>query len=171
MRRRWAGVLALAVALGTAGNALAEAGRPRPAPPKTRSKPAGARAPRPAATATRDAGAAATRPDARPEQRREAEAAEAPSSEPAPQAADAEPPEKRVRGQDSAGSAPAVVETEETQGLRSYKFSGVEVEGRLKSPQMSYFLRRVRAEFGATDLGHRSFLRELSHTRHDPALR
>jgi hypothetical protein len=32
-----------------------------------------------------------------------------------------------------------------------------------------YFLRRVRAEFAAGDLGHRTFMRELSDTRHDPS--
>jgi hypothetical protein len=43
-----------------------------------------------------------------------------------------------------------------------------EIEGRLRSPQLVYFLRRVRAEFAAGDLGHRSFMRELSDTRRDP---
>jgi hypothetical protein len=42
--------------------------------------------------------------------------------------------------------------------------------GRLKSPQIVYFLRRVRAEFAAGDLGHRSFTKELSQTRHEPEL-
>jgi len=50
-------------------------------------------------------------------------------------------------------------------GTRVFKFSELEIEGRLKSPQLVYFLRRVRAEFAAGDLGHRSFLREMSETR------
>ena len=53
-------------------------------------------------------------------------------------------------------------------GARTFKFGEVEIEGRLRSPQLVYFLRRVRAEFAAGDLGHRSFLRELSETRKDP---
>jgi hypothetical protein len=53
-------------------------------------------------------------------------------------------------------------------GTRVFKFSELDIEGRLKSPQLVYFLRRVRAEFGAGDLGHRSFLREMSETRKEP---
>ena len=53
-------------------------------------------------------------------------------------------------------------------GTRVMRFGEVEVEGRLKSPQIVYFLRRVRAEFAAGDLGHRSFMRELSETRNEP---
>jgi len=53
-------------------------------------------------------------------------------------------------------------------GTRVFKFSELEIEGRLKSPQLVYFLRRVRAEFAAGDLGHRSFLREMSETRKEP---
>ena len=69
-------------------------------------------------------------------------------------------------------SAAAVKETKETkEGVKTYKFGTIEVEGRLKSPQIIYFLRRVRAEFDAGLLGHRSFMRELSDTRNNPSLR
>ena len=54
-------------------------------------------------------------------------------------------------------------------GTRVFRFGEVEIEGRLRNPQLVYFLRRVRAEFAAGDLGHRSFMRELSDTRHDPS--
>jgi hypothetical protein len=57
------------------------------------------------------------------------------------------------------------------EGVKTYKFETVEVEGRLKSPQVIYFLRRVRAEFEAGALGHRSFLGELSDSRRSAALR
>lgn len=53
-------------------------------------------------------------------------------------------------------------------GGRVFRFGEVEIEGRLRSPQLVYFLRRVRAEFASGDLGHRSFMRELSETRKDP---
>ncbi len=52
-------------------------------------------------------------------------------------------------------------------GAKVFRFGEVEVEGRLKSPQIVYFLRRVRAEFAAGDLGHRTFMRELSETRNE----
>jgi hypothetical protein len=54
-------------------------------------------------------------------------------------------------------------------GTRVFRFGEVEIEGRMRNPQLVYFLRRVRAEFAAGDLGHRSFMRELSDTRHDPS--
>ncbi len=50
-------------------------------------------------------------------------------------------------------------------GTHVFKFSELDIEGRLKSPQLVYFLRRVRAEFTAGELGHRSFMREMSETR------
>jgi hypothetical protein len=82
-----------------------------------------------------------------------------------------------------AGAAPAAPPRAETEardagvlesrtldgGTRVFRFSEVEVEGHLRNPQLVYFLRRVRAEFAAGDLGHRSFMRELSDTRHDPS--
>jgi len=54
-------------------------------------------------------------------------------------------------------------------GARVFRFGEVEVEGRLKSPQIVYFLRRVRAEFAAGDLGHRSFISELGETKNEPS--
>jgi hypothetical protein len=68
-----------------------------------------------------------------------------------------------------AGTGGAVVEQKTLDGGgRVFRFGEVEVEGRLKSPQIVYFLRRVRAEFAAGDLGHRSFIHELDETKGDP---
>jgi hypothetical protein len=67
----------------------------------------------------------------------------------------------------SAGSVDAGVAESKTLdgGTHVFKFQELDIEGRLKSPQLVYFLRRVRAEFAAGDLGHRSFMREMSETR------
>jgi hypothetical protein len=54
-------------------------------------------------------------------------------------------------------------------GTRVFKFTELDIEGRLKSPQLVYFLRRVRAEFAAGDFGHRTFMREMSETRKEPS--
>jgi hypothetical protein len=70
-----------------------------------------------------------------------------------------------------AAKVTAVEESAKDKGVKTYKFSAIEVEGRLKSPQIVYFLRRVRAEFEAGDLGHRSFMPELSDTRRSPSLK
>lgn len=69
-----------------------------------------------------------------------------------------------------AGVGGAAVESKTLDGgTRVFRFGEVEVEGRLKSPQIVYFLRRVRAEFAAGDLGHRTFMRELSETKNEPS--
>jgi hypothetical protein len=103
--------------------------------------------------------------------------AEPASAEPTP----AEPPDTQVKAAGTTTKEPskdksqakvtAVEESGKDKGVKTYKFSAVEVEGRLKSPQIVYFLRRVRAEFEAGDLGHRSFMPELSDTRRSPSLR
>ena len=65
-----------------------------------------------------------------------------------------------------APATPGVVEAKTLDGgTHVFKFSELDIEGRLKSPQLVYFLRRVRAEFAAGELGHRTFMREMSETR------
>jgi hypothetical protein len=86
----------------------------------------------------------------------------------APMSTKEEKPQPVAKDKD-AGAGGAVVESKTLDGgAKVFRFGEVEVEGRLKSPQIVYFLRRVRAEFAAGDLGHRSFSRELSDTRNDP---
>jgi hypothetical protein len=81
---------------------------------------------------------------------------------------DERPPPTSARDAGGGGSG---VESSKTLdgGTRVFRFGEVEVEGRLKSPQIVYFLRRVRAEFAAGDLGHRTFIRELDETRNEPS--
>jgi hypothetical protein len=79
-------------------------------------------------------------------------------------------PVRAEREQDSRPVDAGAIETKILDGgTRVFRFGEVEVEGRLRNPQLVYFLRRVRAEFAAGELGHRSFMRELSDTRHDPS--
>jgi hypothetical protein len=125
-------------------------------------------------------------PKAKPKKAPKAEAAPAEaqseSAEPAPSAATAAPPAEpatKESGVQSAGTKAtaqkspkgAVKEEEGPEGVKTYEFSAIEVEGRLRSPQILYFLRRVRAEFDAGALGHRSFLGELRDTRNNTAFR
>jgi len=104
------------------------------------------------------------------------------SAEPAAAASAAAPasePATKESGVQPAGTSPpaqkapkgAVKEEEGPEGVKTYEFSAIEVEGRLRSPQILYFLRRVRAEFDAGALGHRSFLGELRDTRNHAAFR
>lgn len=89
----------------------------------------------------------------------------------APMTTKGEAVSKRGEGEDSGtGTQGAVVEQKTLDGgAKVFRFGEMEIEGRLKSPQLVYFLRRVRAEFAAGDLGHRTFMRELSDTRTDPS--
>jgi len=45
--------------------------------------------------------------------------------------------------------------------VKVFKFSGLDISGRLKSPSLLYFLNRLRAEFDHPRLPHRSFMPEL----------
>lgn len=95
-----------------------------------------------------------------------------------PNAADEAKASTKEEGVKAAGTATPKTQSsgdvkvkEDKEGVKTYKFETVEVEGRLKSPQVIYFLRRVRAEFEAGALGHRSFLGELSDSRRSAAFR
>ena len=88
-----------------------------------------------------------------------------------PPAVTAAPMTGRGEAKTTLGAKPiadaGVTVVEKDGGARQFRFTETDIEGRLKAPQIVYFLRRVRAEFAAGDLGHRSFMRELSETRRD----
>jgi hypothetical protein len=48
--------------------------------------------------------------------------------------------------------------------VKAMEFSGLDIEGALKTPQMLYFLKRLRAEFDHPRLPHRSFMPELARS-------
>jgi hypothetical protein len=48
--------------------------------------------------------------------------------------------------------------------VKTVEFTGLDIEGQLKTPQMLYFLNRLRAEFDRPRLPHRSFMPELSRS-------
>jgi hypothetical protein len=101
------------------------------------------------------------------------------AKEPAPASTEAEPASSAAPAMTGRGEAktPPPAKTYTSDGgvtvtekgaTKQFQFTETDVEGRLKVPQLVYFLRRVRAEFAAGDLGHRSFMRELSETQRDP---
>ena len=53
------------------------------------------------------------------------------------------------------------IEDEGGNKVKVFRFSGLDISGRLKSPQLLYFLNRLRAEFDRPKLPHRSFVPEL----------
>jgi hypothetical protein len=120
-------------------------------------KPKGARPPAPkppVAAAAKDAGAPRTEPET-------ASSVNAPAMTGRGEA-------KTAQAAKAAPGDAGVTVVEKDGGAKQFRFTETDIEGRLKAPQLVYFLRRVRAEFAAGDLGHRSFMRELSETRRDP---
>ena len=55
--------------------------------------------------------------------------------------------------------------------VKMMEFSGLDIEGRLKSPQLLYFVNRVRAEFDRPRLPHRTFMPELEGSTKEEPLR
>lgn len=53
--------------------------------------------------------------------------------------------------------------------VKVMEFSGLDISGRLKSPQLLYFLSRLRAEFDRPRLPHRSFIGEMERSTHEKA--
>lgn len=70
---------------------------------------------------------------------------------------------KPARSETAESAELAGREVEEGGGkkVKEFRFSGLDVSGRLKSPQILYFLNRLRAEFDRPRLPHRSFMPEL----------
>lgn len=65
--------------------------------------------------------------------------------------------------------APAVADAKQPK-VKVYSFTGLDVEGKLKTPQLLYFLNRIKAEFDTSTLDKRSFMKELESSADDKAL-
>jgi hypothetical protein len=88
------------------------------------------------------------------------------TSEHAPVSDTAEPdaPEGRA---DEGADARSTIRQEGGSSVKVLEFTGLDVSGRLKSPQLLYFLNRVRAEFDRPRLPHRSFIGEMERSTHE----
>ncbi|MBX3251037.1 MAG: hypothetical protein KF901_27920 [Myxococcales bacterium] len=64
-----------------------------------------------------------------------------------------------------------VVEERGGERVKVFRFSGLDISGRLKSPQLLYFLNRLRAEFDRPKLPHRSFVPELIRSTKAPGMK
>jgi hypothetical protein len=99
------------------------------------------------APATRSAPVPEPRPDPR-------------TTEPRAEASEPEPTEAKPEPRPTGKSPKAKV----------YTFSGLDVEGKLKTPQLLYFLNRVKSELDTTGREKRSFLKELEQSSDDKGL-
>ena len=69
-----------------------------------------------------------------------------------------------VEGEELDQDVDSDVRTEGGEKVKVFRFSGLDLAGRLKSPQLLYFLNRMRAEFDRPRLPHRSFIPELQRS-------
>lgn len=67
-------------------------------------------------------------------------------------------------GGDDDASADTSESSEDGEKVKVFRFTGLDISGRLKSPQLLYFLNRLRAEFDRPRLPHRSFMPELERS-------
>jgi hypothetical protein len=47
---------------------------------------------------------------------------------------------------------------------KTYSFTGLDIDGKLKTPQLLYFLNRMKSEFDTTAPSRRSFIPELKQS-------
>jgi hypothetical protein len=110
------------------------------------------------------------KPDASREAPKPAQASEAKA--PAPATPARESAKKRAEEAARAGaqaSSDGTIVKEGDTSVKVMSFEGLDIEGRLKSPQLLYFVNRVHAEFERPKLPHRSFMPELERsTQRDP---
>jgi hypothetical protein len=68
------------------------------------------------------------------------------------------------------GAAPAsdggatTIDPKTGQKSKQYTFGGLDIDGKLKTPQLLYFLNRMKSEFDTTAPDKRSFLPELKRS-------
>jgi hypothetical protein len=77
------------------------------------------------------------------------------------------------RGDDSSGDAKPAAEAKaggKNIKTKTYTFGAMDVEGKLKTPQLLYFLNRVKLELDMSAPDKRSFMKELGQSADDKSL-
>ncbi len=59
---------------------------------------------------------------------------------------------------------PTQTDAKTGQKSKTYNFTGLDIDGKLKTPQLLYFLNRMKSEFDTTVPDKRSFLPELKRS-------
>lgn len=103
----------------------------------------------------------------------------APKRVPSPARAEQAPAPKRAEGDLAASgetalppseSGASATTTTKAAKTKVYTFGAMDVEGKLKTPQLLYFLGRIKLELEMSAPDHRSFMKELEKTADDPSL-
>ena len=82
----------------------------------------------------------------------------------------APPAVRRPGSPPASGDGLTAAPTAKTAKTKVYTFGAMDVEGKLKTPQLLYFLNRVKLELEMSAPDHRSFMKELERTAEDPNL-
>jgi hypothetical protein len=75
--------------------------------------------------------------------------------------ASADPPKKKAAPEPKPPAADARPDGKKE---RTYTFGGLDIDGKLKTPQLLYFLNRMKSEFDTTTPDKRSFIPELKRS-------
>jgi hypothetical protein len=79
-------------------------------------------------------------------------------------------PAARGGDDDSTTTTPAKTADGKTIKTKTYTFGAMDVEGKLKTPQLLYFLNRVKLELDMSAPDKRSFMKELVKSADDKSL-
>ena len=94
--------------------------------------------------------------------KKEKESAQAPAQTHGPEATPSAAPSAAAQAaQAAAAGVNSQIVQEGSTNVKMMEFTGLGIDGRLRSPQLVYFVQRVRAEFDRPELPHRSFIPEL----------
>jgi hypothetical protein len=72
--------------------------------------------------------------------------------------------QKKKSGAKSDDAAPATTDPKTGTKSKQYTFGGLDIDGKLKTPQLLYFLNRMKSEFDTTTPDKRSFIPELKRS-------
>ncbi len=64
----------------------------------------------------------------------------------------------------ASGIPPSTTDPKTGEKSKSYTFTGLDIDGKLKTPQLLYFLNRMKSEFDTTTPEKRSFIPELKRS-------
>jgi hypothetical protein len=86
---------------------------------------------------------------------------------PVPAASSSDSSDNGESGGDAAPTGPATPAPGGKVKSKSYSFGAMDVEGKLKTPQLLYFLNRVKLELDMSAPDKRSFMKELQQSADD----
>jgi hypothetical protein len=98
--------------------------------------------------------------------------AAAPAATVAERSAKADAPARAEKTEDEGASAKSPTKTADGKTIKTktYTFGAMDVEGKLKTPQLLYFLNRVKLELDMSAPDKRSFMKELAKSSEDKSL-